>query len=146
MDYRRLRPDECAAAAAQHRRVGATIPGFDPERLSFGQTCAAYRDAFARGPIWGAFDGAELVGHMALETGWIEHLYVEPARQGQGIGRELVGIAQRDSDVLELWTYQANTRARGVYEAAGFLAVEFGIDPGDPGRAPNVRYRWNRPT
>jgi GNAT superfamily N-acetyltransferase len=144
-EYRLLRPDETDAAARQHRAAGALIPGFNPTLHTEEETCTFYRAVFQRGPIWGAYDGDRLVGHLALEPGWIEHLYVEPARHGEGIGRALVGIAQREQDDLQLYTYQANARARRLYEAAGFVAEEFGFDPEHAHRVPNVRYRWRRP-
>ena len=144
LGYRLLTVSETDAAARQHRLVGALIPGFDPARHSLEETCALYRQVFARGPIWGAFDGDELAGHMALEPGWIEHLYIDAARHGQGIGRTLIAIAQRDQRDLQLWTYRANVRARGVYEAAGFVVAEYGFDPEHADRVPNVRYRWRR--
>ena len=143
-EFRLLRADETDAAARQHRAAGALIPGFDPTLHSEAETCDFYRAVFAKGPIWGAFDGDLLVGHLALEPGWIEHLYVEPARQSEGIGRALVALAQGQQDDLQLWTYRANARARGLYEAAGFVAEEFGFDPEHEDRVPNVRYRWRR--
>lgn len=85
-----------------------------------------------------------LVGHLALEPGWIEHLYVDPARHGEGIGGKLLGQAMREQDDLQLYTYTANTRARRLYEAAGFVAEEHGVDPEHGDRVPNVRYRWRR--
>ena len=92
----------------------------------------------------GAFDGDVLAGHMALADGWIEHRYVDPPRHGEGIGRALIDIAKRDHDDLQLWTYQANARARRVCEAAGFVAEEYGFDSEHDDRVPNVRYRWRR--
>ena len=141
---RLMRADETHAAAHQHRTAGALIPGFDPTLHTPEETCAFYRGVFARGPIWGAFDGDVLVGHLALEPGWIEHLYVEPAHHGEGIGRMLVALAQREQDELQLYTYQANARARRLYETAGFVAEEYGFDPEHAERVPNVRYRWRR--
>lgn len=145
MHFRLLRADETDAAARQHRAAGALIPGFDPALHSLEETCAFYREVFRKGPIWGAFDGLALLGHMALEPGWIEHLYVEPGHHGRGIGRALVAVAQRAQDDLQLWTYQANVPARRLYEAAGFVAQEYGFDPEHGDRVPNVRYRWRRP-
>lgn len=142
--YRLLRADETDAAARQHRLAGALIPGFDPALHTLEETYEFYRGVFARGPIWGAFDGNTLVGHLALEPGWIEHLYVEPSRHEEGIGRALVELAQREQDDLQLFTYQANARARRLYEAAGFVAEEYGFDPEQADRVPNVRYRWRR--
>ena len=142
--YGLMRSDESVAAAMQHRLAGAMIPGFDPTLHSVDETCAFYRTVFAKGPVWGAYDGALLVGHLALEPGWIEHLYVDPARHGEGIGRSLIAIAQREQDDLQLFTYAANARARTIYEAAGFVAQEFGFDPEHEDRVPNVRYRWQK--
>ncbi len=144
VETRLLRADETDAAARQHRAAGALIPGFDPSLHTEQETCDFYRGVFARGPIWGVFDGDILAGHLALEPGWIEHLYVEPARHGEGIGRSLVALAQREQDDLQLFTYQANVRARRLYEAAGFIAEEYGFDPEHDDRVPNVRYRWRR--
>ena len=146
VELRLLRADETDDAARQHRVAGALIPGFDPSLHSEADTCDFYRTVFANGPIWGAFDGDVLVGHMALAPGWIEHLYVEPSRHGQGIGRLLVALAQREQDDLQLYTYQANAHARRLYEAAGFVAAEYGFDPEHEDRVPNVRYRWRRPS
>ena len=144
VEIRRLRADETDAAALQHRTAGALIPGFDPSLHSEDETRAFYRGVFDRGPLWGAFDGGRLVGHLALEPGWIEHLYVEPSEHGKGIGRALVELAQREQDELQLYTYQANDRARRLYEAAGFQAEEYGFDPEHEDRVPNARYRWRR--
>lgn len=144
MEYRLLRADETDAAARQHRVAGALIPGFDPTLHSLEETYEFYREVFRKGPIWGAFDGPVLLGHMALEPGWIEHLYVEPVWHRHGIGQALVAIAQREQDDLQLWTYQANARARRLYEAAGFVAEEYGFDPEHGDCVPNVRYRWRR--
>ena len=146
MELRRLRADEVAQAARQHRRAGALIPGYDPAQQPEAMTIAAYGQAFERGAFWGAFDRDELVGHLALEPGWIEHLYVEPGRHGEGIGRALVTLAQREQDELRLYTWQANARARRLYEKAGFVAEAFGVDPGHVDRAPNVTYHWRRLT
>lgn len=142
--YRLLRADEVDAAARQHRIAGAMIPGFDPTLHSLEETIVFYGEVLAAGPIWGAFDGEVLAGHIALVQGWIEHLYVDPVRNGQGIGRALIDIAKRDNNDLQLWTYRANERARRIYEAAGFVTEEYGFDPEHDDRVPNVRYRWRR--
>jgi GNAT superfamily N-acetyltransferase len=144
IDYRLLRLDETDAAARQHRAAGAMIPGFDPGLHTLDETSDFYRKVFARGPIWGAFEEETLLGHLALEPGWIEHLYVEPDRQSRGIGTGLLTIAMREQNDLQLWTYQANARARRLYEGHGFVAEEYDFDPEHEDRVPNVRYRWRR--
>ena len=145
MEQRRLGEDALPAAAALHRRAGALIPGHDPFAQTEAETRALYAEAFARGELWGVYEDALLVGCLALEPGWIEHLYVEPEWQGQGIGRALIALAQSRQDELRLLTYPANARARRLYERAGFVAEAFGVDESAPARPANVRYRWCRP-
>lgn len=144
VEYRLLRADETDAAAQLHRVAGALIPTNDPTSDTWEETCRKYRTSFGRGPIWGAFENGKLVGHIALEPGWVEHLYVEPSRNGEGIGRALLSLAQRDQDDLQLFTHRSNTRACRFYEAEGFVAEEYGYDPTHKDRVPNVRYRWRR--
>jgi ribosomal protein S18 acetylase RimI-like enzyme len=144
IEYRLLRVDETDAAARQHRLAGALIPGFDPSLHTLEETVELYRGVFAKGSIWGAFDGDRLIGHIALEPGWIEHLYVDPDRHGEGIGRALLAVAMHEQEDLRLYTYAANVRARRLYDAAGFTVEEHGSDPGHVDRVPNVLYRWRR--
>ncbi len=143
---RLLTADETDAAADLHRRAGALIPGYDTSRHSPAEFVALYRDrVFRDGPLWGAFEEDRLLGHVALLPGWIDHLYVEPARHGEGIGSALVRLAQREQDDLQLHTFQANTRARALYERHGFVAEAFTDGSRNEERMPDVRYRWRRP-
>lgn len=76
-------------------------------------------------------------------TGWIEQLYVDPTRMGQGLGTRLLDRAiQRFPDGLQLWTFQVNARARAFYEAAGFTVAELTDGRGNEERAPDARYEW----
>lgn len=146
LDYRLLRADETDAAAMLHREVGVLIPGYDMSIHTPDEHRAFYRnEVFPAGSIWAAFDGDLLVGFIALKPGWIDHLYVLPARHGKGIGRALIAIAQREQDDLQLHTFQSNARARRIYERAGFAAEEFGDGSGNEEGMPDVRYRWQRP-
>lgn len=141
--YRRVTESETAAAADIHRHAGALIPGYDTELHTIEETRVFYRDTvFRAGPVWGAFEDETLLGFVALLPGWIDHLYVDPDRHGQGIGRALIALAKREQGDLQLWTFQANARARGIYEAAGFVAEEFTDGSRNEERQPDVRYRW----
>ena len=147
LTYRRLRADEADAAADLHRRAGALIPGYDTSRHTLAEFIALYRDrVFPAGPVWGAFAGDDLLGFVALLPGWIDHLYVEPAQHGQGIGSALVLLAQREQDDLQLHTFQANARARALYERHGFTVEELTDGQRNAERMPDVRYRWRRVT
>ena len=54
------------------------------------------------------------------------HLHIDllPEAQGQGVGTELLDVAKRASERLQLWTFQCNASARRFYEARGFALVE----------------------
>jgi hypothetical protein len=43
---------------------------------------------------------------------------------------------------LELWCFQANTRARRFCEDRGFRAIRFTDGADNEERTPDVRYRW----
>lgn len=84
-----------------------------------------------------------LVGFLALDGSEVRLLYVHPESIGTGIGGALIEHA-KSLPALELWCFQANTRARRFYEAHGFVAVEFTDGTRNEERTPDVRYRWNR--
>jgi len=143
MEVRRLRQDETDAAAALHRRSMATIPGLEAALHTPEQDRAFYRDrVFARGPILGAFERGRLVGHLASSPGWIDQLYVDPPHHGRGIGRGLLDRIKAEGCDLQLWTFQANARARGFYAANGFTEEEMTDGSGNEERLPDVRLRW----
>ncbi len=146
VSHRLLRVDETEAAGDLHRRAGALIPGYDTARHTPAEFAALYRDrVFVNGPLWGAFAGQRLVGHIALLRGWIDHLYVAPTLHGQGIGSKLVLLAQREQDDLQLHTFQANVRARALYERHGFVVEELTDGRANEEKMPDARYRWSRP-
>ena len=97
------------------------------------------------GPVWGAFDVQRLVGHVALLPGWLDHLYVDPERQGLGIGSRLVQLAQGEQAELRLYTFQANVRARALYERHGFIVEELTDGSRNDEKAPDCTYVWRRP-
>lgn len=142
---RRLRPDEGPAAADLHRRGGALIPGYDTTLHTAEEYVVFYRDrVMVDGPVWGAFEGEVLRGHIALLPGWIEHLYVDPDFQRLGIGSALVRLAQAQQEELRLYTFQANTRARALYERHGFVVEELTDGTRNEEKMPDVTYHWRR--
>ena len=95
--------------------------------------------------VWVAeIDGA-VAGYIAFREGWIDHLFIHPDRQGQGIGPALLAKALEDGQPRQLWTFQQNARARRFYEARGFHAAEFTDGEGNEERQPDVRYVWDPP-
>jgi GNAT superfamily N-acetyltransferase len=90
-------------------------------------------------------DGMErVVGFMTLAPGWLEQLYVDPKRLGEGIGRMLLDLAKELQPNLLLWTFQVNDRARRFYERNGFTVVRFGDESNNEEHQPDVQYIWRR--
>lgn len=94
--------------------------------------------------LWGAFEADVLTGVIAFHDDWIEQLYVLPEAQGRGVGTELLDVAKRASERLQLWTFQRNARALLFYEARGFVLVEQTDGAGNEENEPDARYLWTR--
>ncbi len=86
-------------------------------------------------------DGA-VAALLVLDGPWVDQLYVDPRRTGQGLGTALINVAkQQRPGGLELWTFQNNAGARRFYQRHGF--TEVGRTDGDNEEgAPDVRLRW----
>ena len=94
--------------------------------------------------VWGVFEADVLTGIVAFRKEWIDQFYVLPETQRHGVGSELLQIAQRDSDRLQLWTFQRNAPARRFYEARGFVLVEQTDGTRNEEKEPDARYLWIR--
>jgi putative acetyltransferase len=106
---------------------------------------AFYRNqVFKSCEAWGAERQSKLVGIIAFRQDWIDQLYVLPDAQGNGVGSDLLQIAQDAFPLLNLWTFQRNLRARRFYEANGFVAVRETDGTGNEEKEPDVLYRWQR--
>lgn len=145
LTLRPLARHHAAVAADLHRRAGALIPGYDTSLHSPAEFIAFYVEkVLPGGPVWGLFDGDRLTGHVALLPGWIDHLYVEPALHGRGIGSRLVRVAQAEQAELRLYTFQSNVRARALYERHGFVIEEMTDGARNEEKMPDITYYWRR--
>jgi len=62
-----------------------------------------YRERVFTGcQVHGAFEGDALAGIIAFRSDWIDQLYVLPEVQGCGVGSELLQVAKRACDCLQL--------------------------------------------
>jgi GNAT superfamily N-acetyltransferase len=146
MKTRRLLLSDMEAAARVHRTsfdhalpwlTGLHTP--DEDRWFYRER------VFTTCQVHGAFEGGALVGIIAFRSDWIDQLYVLPEAQGGGVGSELLQIAKRACERLQLWTFQRNLRARRFYEARGFALVEETDGAGNEEKEPDARYLWTRP-
>ncbi|RYG36449.1 N-acetyltransferase [bacterium] len=84
-----------------------------------------------------------VVAYLTLSPGWIDHLYVRPEAQSQGIGNALLALAKETNPAgLQLWTFQGNGGARRFYEHHGFHIAEMTDGEENEEKSPDVRYTW----
>ena len=94
---------------------------------------------------WIAEIDSDPVAFAALDGDTLDRLYVDPAHQGRGIGKQLLRFClELRPKGLRLFTHQENTRARRFYESFGFKAVRFGVSP-PPESVPDVEYVYGNP-
>ena len=145
MEIRRADPSEASAIGDLYWRAReAAVPAIPPSVHDrddvldhFATVVLPQRDT------WLAVDDAGIVGFLVLEPGWVDHLYLEPSRTGQGVGSHLLDHAKAvQPDGLDLWAFRSNTGARRFYERHGFVAVAFTEGDNEDG-APDVRYHWD---
>jgi GNAT superfamily N-acetyltransferase len=92
-----------------------------------------------------AEDESGIVAFLARQGEEIRLLYTRPDRIGMGAGTQLINAAKATGiGALELWCFEANERARRLYEARGFRAIRFTDGADNEERMPDVRYRWER--
>ena len=104
-----------------------------------------YRErVFTECHVHGAFEGGALAAIIAFRSDWIDQLYVLPEVQGRGVGSELLQVAKRACERLQLWTFQRNLSARRFYEARGFALVEETDGANNEEKEPDARYLWTR--
>lgn len=85
-----------------------------------------------------------IVAFLGRHGDEIRHLYsTHPDWLGRGAGSLLIERAKAAGmPALELWCFQANARARRLYETRGFRAIRFTDGLDNEEKAPDVRYRW----
>lgn len=149
IEFRLAGIGDSAAAARLHRAtVRACLP-YLPDLHSADEDRAFFRDQlFARCAVWLAETpaGGALRGYIAFRPGWVEHLFVDPARHGAGIGGALLDRAKAANDRLELWVFQRNRAAIRFYEARGFRHVRSTDGRDNEEREPDALYAWSRGT
>jgi len=84
------------------------------------------------------------IGFIALNNGAVQSLYLATAMRGLGIGRLLLDHAKSRHSRLELWTYQANARARRFYARHGFYENRLSNGEGNDQKLPDVHMVWAR--
>lgn len=131
------------AVARFNRHVRKTCFSYRPDLHTPEEDLAFFRnEVFPLSTIWLAEAGGELVGFAAVSEGWLDHLYVDPAWHGRGVGSTLLERAKEGNSQLDLWTFQRNVQARRFYEHRGFRLVELTDGSANEEQEPDAHYRW----
>jgi len=128
------------------RSRAASVPAIPPPVHSDDELRTWFQDVvLPTKEVWVAEAGGDVVALLLPADDCIDQLYVDPDHIGGGFGGELMGLGKKQRPAgLELWTFEANVRARRFYERHGFVVT--GATPGDNEEgAPDVRYEWRPP-
>jgi len=141
---RRATQADAAALAAVHHRARETAMPWLPVLHTRDETTSWFEHVvLPTQQVTVAEVHGRVVALSALVDGWLEQLYVDPDAQGRGLGRALLGAAcGAHPDGLRLHVVARNARARGFYEAAGFVLVGCGDGATTEEREPDCTYAW----
>ncbi len=116
-----------------------TYPTF-PELHTDEEDRAFFTDVvFPKNEIYIAEDASgKIVGFIAFNDEFIDHLYLLSEVQRQGIGSKLIELALTHSDHLKLWTFQENTSAIAFYKKHGFSVILETDGAGNEEKQPDV--------
>jgi ribosomal protein S18 acetylase RimI-like enzyme len=92
--------------------------------------------------VWVAEVDRRLAGFVAFAPGWVNHLYIAPAYQRQGLGRRLLDLAKASGPTLQLWAFEANPPAIAFYQSQGFRVAERTDGAANEAKMPDVRMEW----
>jgi ribosomal protein S18 acetylase RimI-like enzyme len=82
-------------------------------------------------------------GFASVRSGVLEHLYVSPQLQGNGLGTLLLATAKEESPGgLRLHVFQRNLSARRFYERHGFKLVQLRDGSSNEEGEPDAVYEW----
>ncbi len=124
------------------RSVRKTCLPFLPDLHTPEQELWVFRErVFPTSHVWVA-EGEGIVGFGAYRAGWVDHLYVRPDFQGQGLGSALLTKAMEAQPHLKLWVFQKNAAAIRFYVAMGFACVEETDGSRNEEREPDAIYEW----
>jgi GNAT superfamily N-acetyltransferase len=161
--YRRARADEGPAVASVFGAARAEMT-YLPSLHSPAEDVVFFSEIVSGSGGWvmvAVGGGGDLVGFCVVRAGWVEHLYVRPGYQSQGIGGKLLATAiaehecehesdgdgdgdgEHDGELL-LWVFEENTGAERFYRRAGFYEIERTDGSDNEERAPDIQMRRDR--
>jgi ribosomal protein S18 acetylase RimI-like enzyme len=127
MRIRPYQPEDLVGVIALWRACGLTRPWNDPATdIAFcvGSPTAALLVGWDDGEGQTSPIGSVMVGHDG-HRGWVYYVAVDPNRQGEGLGAQLMAEAEawlkaKGAPKLQLMVRSTNARAIGFYERLGY--------------------------
>jgi GNAT superfamily N-acetyltransferase len=92
--------------------------------------------------FWVAEIDGGIAGFIAFADGWVNHLYVDPRLQRQGIGARLLEIAKESTTVLQLWVFEVNAPAIDFYRNRGFRIIMRTDGAANEAKMPDFLMEW----
>jgi ribosomal protein S18 acetylase RimI-like enzyme len=122
----------------------ATMPYLPPQERSHDEVTRWIEDVVLEEcRAWVAVRGMQTLGYAALVDDMLEHLYLRPDAQRQGIGTLLLEEAKRHSPSgLSLYVFQLNTEARAFYTRHGFTVLDTNDGSRNMENLPDMTLRW----
>ena len=134
---------DAQAIAIVHRTAMRVSLSFLPDLHTAEQDLRYFGQKFLpANEVWVAEADGRVVGYLGFDADWINHLYILPDFQAQGIGSALLAKATADGRARKLWTFQQNARARKFYEDRGFVLVKLTDGAGNEEKTPDALYEW----
>ena len=148
---RRAVPEDARHAARVFLRSRRFATPTIPEVHDLDDVTGWIGGRIAADEVWVADVGGVVVAEMILgdtpsageSAGlrWLDHLYLDPAWMGRGLGDGLFAVAcERSPGGVQLWTHEVNSGAQRFYERHGLEGVERTDGSGNEERMPDIRY------
>lgn len=143
MTLRRATLADAAAIARLHRASRLAAMPWLPDLHTPEEDLAYFRDeVVAAQDVWLLEAEGKLAAFAAVQSGWLNHLYVQPELRGCGHGSVLLDQAKSGQSSLRLWAFQRNAAARRFYEARGFVLLRLTDGADNEERMPDALYEW----
>jgi GNAT superfamily N-acetyltransferase len=138
------RPEDAAALAALFSAARRTAMPWLPELHTAAEDREfVERRVLAECEVLVARRDGEPLAFLALNGGQVDHLYVRPDAQRQGVGGALLDAAKaRRPRGLQLWAFQRNGAALAFYARHGFTELDRTDGRDNEEREPDVRLGW----
>lgn len=136
--------DAAAVAAIHMASRAATMPYLPEQRRAPPEVTWWVENVVLKEcRVWVAVRGREIVGYAALDGDLLDHLYLRPDVRRRGIGTLLLDEVRRHSpEGLSLHVFQQNTQARAFYERHGFVVVDTNDGSRNMEGLPDMTLRW----